>query len=145
MSTAAPRPKNNRTATHLSPVPPSSVSVDGSGELKDTPANRALHPKVVAQQTFKSKKLTDGAAYADDKSILLCGDVKEQLQKLIDAKLKVDCIVTSPPVLRAARLRRRRPDWPRRASVDFHRGAGRGVQAVPGGAQRHGLALDQHR
>lgn len=97
MSTAAHRPKTQRTVSHLRPVPPSSASVDGSGELKDTPANRALHPEVALQRTFKSKKITDGAAYADDKSILLCGDVKEQLQKLVDAKLKVDCIVTSPP------------------------------------------------
>jgi len=97
VSTAAPRPKNQRNVTHLKPVPPSSASVDDSGKLKDTPANRALHPKVASQQTFKSKKIVDGAAYADDRSVLLCGEVREQLQKLIDAKLKVDCIVTSPP------------------------------------------------
>lgn len=83
--------------THLKPVPPSSLSVNGSGELKDTPANRALRPKVATAARFANKKLTEGAVYADDRSILLGGDVKDQLQKLIDAKLTVDCIVTSPP------------------------------------------------
>lgn len=78
-------------------MPPSSASVDGTGSLKDTPANRALHPEVTTNRVFRSKKVRDGAVYADDKSILLCGDVKVQLQKLIDAKVLVDCIVTSPP------------------------------------------------
>ena len=77
--------------------PPSSASVNHAGELKDTPANRALRPDTTPASVFGSKKIRDGAAYADDRSILLCGDVKEQLQKLIDAKLYVDCIVTSPP------------------------------------------------
>lgn len=96
MSAAAATPRNPRP-NHLKPVPPSSASVDDSGALKDTPANRALHPKVTSWQRFKSEKLTDGAVYSDDRSVLLCGDVKEQLQKLIDAKVFVDCIVTSPP------------------------------------------------
>lgn len=81
----------------LAPVPPSSASVDESGALKDTPANRALHPETTPKRVFMNKKLRQDAAHADDKSILLCGDVKEQLQKLIDAKMQVDCIVTSPP------------------------------------------------
>src|SRR3546814_585379 len=95
--TAAPQPRSKRALNHLRPVPPSSASVDGSGELKDTPANRALHPSVAPQTAFNDRKITDGAFYADDRSILLCGAVKDQLQKLVDAGLKVDCIVTSPP------------------------------------------------
>lgn len=87
----------DEAARHLTPVPPSSASVDDDGALKDTPANRALNPETTSNRLFKSKKLREGAAYADDKSILLCGDVKDQLQKLIDAKVFVDCIVTSPP------------------------------------------------
>lgn len=82
---------------HFAPVPPSSASVDDTGELKDTPANRALRPVETSQRIFTSSKVRDGAVYADDRSVLLCGDVKTQLQKLIDAKLLVDCIVTSPP------------------------------------------------
>lgn len=97
MPTAAPQPRSKRALNHLRPVPPSSASVDESGELKDTPANRALHPSVAPQRIFKSPQITDGAMYADDQSILLCGGVKEQLQKLINSGLKVDCIVTSPP------------------------------------------------
>lgn len=82
---------------HLTPVPPSSASVDEDGALKDTPANRALHPASTSMAIFRNKKVREGAVHADDRSILLCGDVEEQLQKLIDAKFKVDCIVTSPP------------------------------------------------
>lgn len=97
MFRAAQKPKTARKVTHLEIVPPSSSSVNGKGELKDTPANRALNPKVASQALFRSKSLTAGAVYADDRSILLCGDVKEQLNKLIAAKIHVDCIVTSPP------------------------------------------------
>lgn len=92
-STARPK----RTPAHLVPVPPSSASSDGAGGLKDTPANRALAPTATPTHVFTSRKITADAVFADDKSILLCGDVKEQLQRLIDAKLQVDCIVTSPP------------------------------------------------
>lgn len=93
----AQRPRAAAGRKHLAPVPPSSASVDDAGELKDTPANRALRPVETPQRIFNSKKIREGAAYADDRSILLCGDVKAELQKLIDAKLYVDCIVTSPP------------------------------------------------
>lgn len=86
-----------RKGGHLEAVPPSSASVDEDGRLKDTPANRALRPESTPQSLFEDKRLTKGAVYADDKSILLQGDVKEQLQKLIDVGVEVDCIVTSPP------------------------------------------------
>src|SRR5688572_16863991 len=85
------------SARRLAVVPTSSASVDEAGALKDTPANRALHPQTLPAKTFKNKKLQEGAVYADDRSLILCGDVKEQLQRLIDAKILVDCIVTSPP------------------------------------------------
>lgn len=88
---------SRQRAPHLAPVPPSSASVYGDGSLKDTPANRALQPQTTSDQIFKSRQIARDAVYADDKSILLCGDVKEQLQLLIDAGLQVDCIVTSPP------------------------------------------------
>ena len=95
MSTA--KKAGHSVARYLAPVPPSSASVDEDGALKDTPANRALHPETLPAKIFRSKKLREGAVYADDESLVLCGDVKEQLQKLIDAKIVVDCIVTSPP------------------------------------------------
>ena len=76
---ATSRSPRRNTVTHLAPVPPSSASSDGAGGLKDTPANRALKPDTTSAQIFRSKKITEGAVYADDKSILLCGDVKEQL------------------------------------------------------------------
>lgn len=97
MSSAAARAPRNNNVSHLAPVPPSSASSDGAGGLKDTPANRALKPETTPDRTFRSKKITEGAVYADDKSILLCGDVKTELRRLIDAKILVDCIVTSPP------------------------------------------------
>jgi site-specific DNA-methyltransferase (cytosine-N4-specific) len=83
--------------SRLSVVPPSSASVDKDGVLKDTPANRALHPEMLPDRVFRNKKLRERANYADDRSLILCGEVKEQLQHLIDAKVVVDCIVTSPP------------------------------------------------
>ena len=91
------RSTKGSSVTHLAPVPPSSASVDDAGGLKDTPANRALRPETTPAKVFNNPKLREAAVYADDKSILLCGDVKEQLQRLIDARVLVDCIVTSPP------------------------------------------------
>ena len=82
---------------HLAPVPTSSASVDDAGVLKDTPANRALAPEALPTRIFRNKRLREGAVHADDQSLILCGEVKEQLQKLIAAKVVVDCIVTSPP------------------------------------------------
>ena len=78
-------------------IPPSSTSVTDNGRLKDTPANRALRPETTSQRVFENPDLTSGSFYADEKSILLHGDVKEQLQRLIEAEMQVDCIVTSPP------------------------------------------------
>ena len=90
-------PAQQQKATQLVPVPPSSASVTARGHLKDTPANRALRPCVTAQSAFENAEITKDAVYADSKSILLQGDVKEQLQLLIDSGIQVDCIVTSPP------------------------------------------------
>ena len=96
-SVNASRRNGEAAARHLAPVPPSSASVDDMGVLKDTPANRALHPETTPVRAFRRKPLRENAVYADDKSLVLCGDVREQLQKLIEAKIQVDCIVTSPP------------------------------------------------
>jgi site-specific DNA-methyltransferase (cytosine-N4-specific) len=79
------------------PLPPTSASVSRDGALKDTPANRALHPKVTPQEVFQNPDLLHHAYYADEKSIVLHGDVRHFLQRLIDVGVEVDCVVTSPP------------------------------------------------
>ncbi|MEU3652842.1 site-specific DNA-methyltransferase [Streptomyces sp. NPDC032161] len=78
------------------PLPPGRASVE-NGKLKDTPANRALHPQVTPQAHFTDSALVDRAYYSDQKAIVLRDDVRTGLRKLIDAGIKVDCIVTSPP------------------------------------------------
>ena len=79
------------------PLPPTSASISTGGGLKDTPANRALHPALTPQEVFQNPELLQHAYYADEKSIVLNGDVKSSLQRLIRAGVEVDCIVTSPP------------------------------------------------
>ncbi|MEV4838625.1 site-specific DNA-methyltransferase [Nonomuraea sp. NPDC049486] len=78
------------------PIPPGRASIM-NGRLKDTPANRALNPDVASAEVFTSDLLTKGAYYADDRSIIIHDEVRTGLQKLIDAGIKVNCIVTSPP------------------------------------------------
>jgi site-specific DNA-methyltransferase (cytosine-N4-specific) len=39
------------------PLPPTSASVSRDGGLKDTPANRALHPRVTPQGVFQNPDL----------------------------------------------------------------------------------------
>jgi len=84
-------------AQETPPMPPTSASVAANGGLKDTPANRALHPKSTPQEVFQDPELLRHAYYADEKSIVIHGDVKHSLQRLIGAGVEVDCIVTSPP------------------------------------------------
>lgn len=83
-------------AADLASLPTGRASVHG-GKLKDTPANRALHPVILDQGVFADQNLARSAYYADDHSLILNDDVKSGLQRLIDAKVKVNCIVTSPP------------------------------------------------
>ncbi len=78
------------------PLPPSSASLS-NGRLKNTPANRALHPQITPQQVFTDPALVKRAYFANDSAIVLHGAVTSSLQHLIDAKMEVDCIVTSPP------------------------------------------------
>lgn len=79
------------------PVPPTSQSRDEDGRLKDTPANRALHPVVTPQSIFTQRLLVKEAHFADDESLVFHDDVRTALKRLSDAGLQVDCIVTSPP------------------------------------------------
>jgi len=78
-------------------IPPSSKSVTANGILKDTPANRALTPRVASDAQFRSSKLVQGAFYADGLSLLFHGDVRSTLARIAASGLKVDCIITSPP------------------------------------------------
>jgi len=79
------------------PIPPSSASLTACGKLKDTPANRALHPEVTSRDVFTSDALVARSVFHDHYSVLLQMDVKAALRHLRDAGVKVDCIVTSPP------------------------------------------------
>lgn len=79
------------------PLPPTSASVGEDGGLKDTRANRALHPGSTPQTVFQHPELLRHAYYADEKSIVMHGDVRHALRRLIAAGVEVDCIVTSPP------------------------------------------------
>ncbi len=78
-------------------IPPTSKSIATNGSLKDTPANRALSPRVATQALFESRALTRPAFFADASSIVFHGDVREELRRIAATGIKVDCIVTSPP------------------------------------------------
>lgn len=79
------------------PTPPTSKSLAPDGVLKDTPANRALHPIVTPDSLFRSPKFTRDAFFHDERAVLFRGDVLESLRQIRDAGVKADCIVTSPP------------------------------------------------
>ena len=78
------------------PTPPHSASLD-NGQLKDTPANRALAPEVTTQEAFANPELTEAAFYSDALTLLFEGDARRQLERLAEHGIEVDCIVTSPP------------------------------------------------
>jgi len=79
------------------PLPPTSASLTADGQLKDTPANRALKVDTTPQEAFTDPSFISPAYYADDLSIIFNGDTKAWLQHLVEQKMFVDCIVTSPP------------------------------------------------
>lgn len=62
-----------------------------------TKANEAMHPKVMAEAAFASKRLKDAAYYSDQTVLVLHMDVRDGLKLLADAGVEVNCIVTSPP------------------------------------------------
>lgn len=65
--------------------------------MKDTPANRALYPKVTPQSLFSSPELQNLAYHADDHAVILNDDAAKGLDILKNLGIQVDCIVTSPP------------------------------------------------
>jgi site-specific DNA-methyltransferase (cytosine-N4-specific) len=62
-----------------------------------TKANEAMHPKVMSEDIFTSKRLKDAAYYSDQSVIVLHMDVREGLKLLADAGVEANCVVTSPP------------------------------------------------
>ena len=64
----------------MSSVVTARTSVDARGNLKDTPANRALHPVTTPQEVFTSKALLREAHYADERSLVFHGDVAKTLR-----------------------------------------------------------------
>ncbi len=72
--------------------------VDQSEDTRPlTRANEAMHPKVMSEDAFTSKRLRAAAAYSDETSIVLNMDVREALSLLAEEGVKVNCVVTSPP------------------------------------------------
>lgn len=78
-------------------TPPSVKSITASGQLKDTPANRALHPAVTPQGEFTKPSLVASASFHDASAVVYQGDAEATLKHLAEQGIQVDCIVTSPP------------------------------------------------
>jgi site-specific DNA-methyltransferase (cytosine-N4-specific) len=70
---------------------------NGIPKLKDTKANRALHPTATPQAKFRDGDLAEMAYHADGSTLVFKGDVVEHLKLLAEKAIEVDCIVTSPP------------------------------------------------
>lgn len=96
MPSTMPRTKRNAPASEP-PRPPTRKSVTAGGELKDTPANRALRPVVTPSTVFEARSFTKSSFYHDKQSVVFQGDVRAQLRHIAASGVKVDCIVTSPP------------------------------------------------
>jgi len=78
---------------------PSLRLVENSLDVRrpSTRANEAMHPQVMSEGAFTSKRLTDAAYYSDETALVLHMDVREGLKLLAEAGVQVNCIVTSPP------------------------------------------------
>ena len=79
------------------PVPPGAASVHANGSLKDTAANRALHPTPTPDHIFNSDSVLQESSYADPRTVVFEGDVLKVLQFMANEGIEVDTIVTSPP------------------------------------------------
>ena len=80
----------------------SKVSLSSRGsqkltQLKNTPANRAMHPESTPQDVFDSLDSSPLTYFRDGYTKILHGDVNLSLKELVQMGIKVDCIVTSPP------------------------------------------------
>ncbi len=83
-------------STPAPPQPPQATSLE-DGKLKDTPANRALHPESTPQERFTKRALRHRAHHSDDATLIFHDDVTSTLRYLAKHEIEVDCIVTSPP------------------------------------------------
>jgi site-specific DNA-methyltransferase (cytosine-N4-specific) len=73
------------------------VDVTLDQERPLTRANEAMHPKVMSEAAFTSKRLQDAAYYSDETTLVLHMDVRDGLNLLAKAGVEVNCVVTSPP------------------------------------------------
>jgi site-specific DNA-methyltransferase (cytosine-N4-specific) len=73
--------------------------VDTASDQKrpSTKANEAMHPKVISEAAFTSKRLREAAYYSDETALVLHMDVREGLSLLAETGVEVNCVVTSPP------------------------------------------------
>ena len=62
-----------------------------------TKARAALEPIQTPQALFQSNILQSNAFYSDERALIFQADVCSALKWLKESRLKVDCIVTSPP------------------------------------------------
>jgi site-specific DNA-methyltransferase (adenine-specific) len=73
------------------------ASYDKSGRLKDTPANRALHPVTPSDESFQQLFNLNCCYWHDDTTVILQGDAQHVLRKMHAVDAMVNCAVTSPP------------------------------------------------
>lgn len=73
------------------------ASYDANGRLKNTAANRALHPSVSSEEAFEALFKLTSCYWHDDKTVIFCGDASTVLHELAVTGVSVDCVVTSPP------------------------------------------------
>lgn len=72
-------------------------SYTSAGKLKDTPANRALHPIIATDDDFKKLCDLDSCYWHDETTVILQGDASIVLNKIKQIGIQVNCVVTSPP------------------------------------------------
>lgn len=72
-------------------------SYDTNGNLKDTPANRALHPVVATEEQFNELFNLECCYWHNEKTVILQGNALDIARILNDMDIKVNCMVTSPP------------------------------------------------
>lgn len=72
-------------------------SYDSSGQLKDTPANRALSPIIASDESFSALRELDCCYWSDERTVILQGDARQVLRTMHSCGIAVNCAVTSPP------------------------------------------------
>lgn len=85
-----PQKPKGRVPSNVVSMPPARVS-------KPTKANAAMHPVVISEEIFCSKKLQQAAYHADENVLIFNMEIRDALKLLAAHKMMVNCIVTSPP------------------------------------------------